>query len=121
MALALFGYAFSWREGVPLKRIEKDVVKAFVMVTQIGISMVASIGLAIVIGISLDRWLSTDYWVLVMALVGILAGFRSVYYLTKGFYSKELDKENEETQYIEGLKREGREGGGRNARGRDEK
>lgn len=76
------------------------------MITQIGISMLTPIFMCVFIGLKLDQWLSTKYWFMIFLVLGILAAFRSVYVLTKKFYSKDLDREIKEQEYFDNLKRE---------------
>ena len=80
-----------------------EVVKAMSMVMQIGINMMVPVFLCLFIGYKLDKWLGTNYLVIIFVIMGVLAGFKSVYTLTKGFYSKNLKKEKENQQYFADL------------------
>lgn len=104
-----------------MKKSNNDIVKALVMITQIGISIMVPIAFSLFIGYRLDRWLSTGYWIIIMIPVGILAAFKSIYQLTKDFYQKDLEKESKENQYMEELMKEGSENRERDARERDAK
>lgn len=69
------------------KKMLKSITKALSLVTQLGISMVVPIVICLFIGVFLDRSLNTSpLFLLVFILLGIGAGFRSVYMLTKNFY-----------------------------------
>lgn len=87
---------------------EKDRIiwKSLMMVTQVGISMLAPIFLCVVIGIKLDQWLSTGHWFIVFLILGVLSAFRSAYTLLKRFYAKDLEREKKEQQYFDDLTRE---------------
>lgn len=85
---------------------DKNVLRALIMITQIGIGMLTPILLCAYGGYYLDQWLSTSYWFIILLMIGILAAFRNVYYLTKQFYTKDLKREEEELQYFESLKKE---------------
>lgn len=87
----------------------KQVVKAFSLILQIGITVITSIFLSLLIGIQLDKWLNTGFMVFIFLLFGIIASFRSIYYMTKNFYAKDLEKEKEELQYFEDLKNKSKE------------
>ena len=81
------------------------------MITQIGLSMLTPIFICVFIGLKLDQWFSTQYWFIILLFFGILAAFRSVYMLTKRFYSKDLDREIKEQKYFDDLKKERNEKG----------
>lgn len=84
---------------------DRTVWKSLMMISQIGISMLTPIFLCVFIGLKLDQWLSTNYWFIIMVILGVLSSFRSVYLLTRRFYSKELNRELDEQKYFEGLKK----------------
>lgn len=88
---------------------DKNVAKGIAMITQIGITMITPILLCIFIGYQLDKHFSTKYWFIVFMVLGILAAFRNVYYITKQFYAKDKAREDAELKYFEDLKRQGRE------------
>lgn len=82
----------------------KNTAKAFSLIVQIGISMLTPILLCIAAGYFADQWLNTSFITPILVLLGILASFRNVYYLTKGFYAEDLKREKEELKYFEDLK-----------------
>lgn len=82
-------------------------VRGLLMITQIGITMLAPIFVCLFLGVFLNNALDTVYAVPLLLLLGIAASFRNAYHLTKGFYAKQKRKEDEELAYIERLKREG--------------
>lgn len=83
------------------------IVRSFMMISQIGFSMMVPIFLCIFFGIKLNEWLDTVYFMPVFLFLGIAAAFRNVYYLTKNFYAKDKKKEDDELAYIENLKKAG--------------
>lgn len=83
------------------------VVRSFMMVSQIGISMLVPIFLCLFFGVKLNEWFSSIYFVPIFLFLGMGAAFRNVYYLTKGFYAKDKKEENEKLAYIENLKKAG--------------
>ena len=64
---------------------KSKIVRSFMMVSQIGMSMLVPIFL----------------------FLGMGAGFRNTYYLTKSFYEKDRKREHEQLAYIENLKKAG--------------
>lgn len=85
-----------------------DVIKGILMITQIGLTMMVPIFLCVFIGYQLDRHFQTGFWLIIFLILGVMAAFRNVYVLTKGFYAKDKSKEDAELQYFESLKQEGR-------------
>lgn len=66
------------------KEQQADFVKALSMLSQIGITIVACIGVGIFIGWLLDRVLGTSPWLLlIFSLLGIVAAFRSIFDFAK--------------------------------------
>ncbi len=86
---------------------KNKLVQSFMMVSQIGISMLVPIFLCLFLGIKLNDWFSSVYFVPIFLFLGIGAAFRNVYYLTKSFYAKDKKREDEELAYIENLKKAG--------------
>ncbi len=84
------------------------VVKAWLLVTQLGISMMVPIFLCVIVGVWLDKKVQTGWFLPIFLFLGIAAAFRNVYYLLKPFYAKDKEREDAELAYIERLKEEGR-------------
>lgn len=83
---------------------EKKVIRSFMMVTQISISMLVPIFLCAWIGVWINRVTGAEVGFLVMLILGIGAAFRNVYMLTKSFYAADMKKEHEQLEYMQGLK-----------------
>lgn len=66
----------------------KSLLKGLLLVSQIAFSMLAPIGLMILVGYFLVEWLEQSWIVLVCALVGIVVGYRNVWQLVRS-YTKE--------------------------------
>jgi ATP synthase protein I len=88
---------------------DKKVLKAVVMITQIGITMLVPIFLCVFVGIRLDEWLGTKLIAVFGILLGIVVAFRNVYIMTKQFYAKDKAKEDAELKYINELKQKHQE------------
>lgn len=87
-----------------MKKGKRKAAMALALILQIGISMLTPILLCIFIGRLLDKWLGTGFITAVFVILGIMAAFRSIFYLTKGFYAEDLKKEEAELKYFEDLK-----------------
>lgn len=84
------------------------VIKALMLITQLGISMMVPIFLCVFAGGWIDKKLQSGWALPVLLILGIAAAFRNVYYLLKPFYAKDKEREDAELAYIERLKAEGR-------------
>lgn len=84
----------------------RTIWKSLMMITQVGLSMITPIFICVFIGLKLDQWFQTQYWFLIMLFLGVLSAFRSVYMLTKRFYSKDLKQEIEKQKYFDDLTKE---------------
>ncbi len=70
----------------------KDIAKALGLITQIGISMFIPIFICLFIGGFLDRRLGTSPWIMIVFIIlGVAAGFRSVYMMTLGYFKDKDD------------------------------
>lgn len=92
------------------KRSENiEIAKAFSMILQLGISIMVPIALCLFIGYELDRFFGTNYITVIFIFLGMAAGIKSVYTITKGFYSRDLEREMKEQQYYDDLYSQRRE------------
>ena len=88
-----------------MKNKDRNTFKSFVMITQIGISMMTPIFLCAALGWWLDRLFDTVVCFLIMIIIGVGAAFRNFYIITRSFYSEDMKKEHERLKYIENLKK----------------
>lgn len=88
-----------------MKKENRDVFKAFTLVSQIGINVITTIGLCSISGYYLDKHFKTNCWFIILCVLGVITAFRNIYYLTRGFYAKDLKREEEELQYWKELKK----------------
>jgi len=84
------------------------IIKALMLITQLGISMMVPIFLCVFAGGWIDKKLQSGWVFPVLLVLGIAAAFRNVYYLLKPFYANDKEREDAELAYIERLKAEGR-------------
>lgn len=87
-----------------MKSSDRKVMKAVVMLSQIGITMLVPIFLCLYIGMKLDDWLETSFITIIGIILGIIVAFRNVYVMTKQFYAKDKAKEDEKLAYWKSLK-----------------
>lgn len=80
-----------------------EIAKGLSMILQIGISMMVPVLLCLFIGYWLDKRLNTNYLMIIFIFLGIAAGVRSVYFITKSFYANDLKKETEDQKYFDEL------------------
>ncbi len=67
--------------------MNKDSTKAIALFTQVAVSMLVPIFICFFAGRAIDRLLGTEgIFLIILTVLGILAGFRSVYMLVRGFY-----------------------------------
>lgn len=83
------------------------IARSFMMISQISITMLVPIFLCLFLGIKLNEWLDSVWFVPVFLFLGMGAAIRNVYQLTKSFYAKDKKREDEELAYIENLKKAG--------------
>ena len=60
----------------------REIMKAFSLIIQIGLSMMVCMGISLLIGYGIDRLCGTKIWIVIMMFVGILASLRSMLILT---------------------------------------
>lgn len=71
----------------------RDLFRNLGMVSSMGISVALAIGIGVWFGLTLDRWFGTKpYLFWIFTLIGIAAGFKNVYIITRREISK-LDRE----------------------------
>lgn len=89
--------------------MNKDSTKALALFTQIAVSMLVPIFLCFFIGYAIDGIFNINgIFLILFTIVGVLAGFRSVYVLVKGFYEGK-DTYVDMNKIKEELKREAEE------------
>ena len=66
------------------KKERKSILRAFALITVMGVSVVICLGMGIFIGWLLDRWLGTGPWLLmVFSVLGIFAAIKAMYDMAK--------------------------------------
>lgn len=88
-----------WREQL-MKGYKKSVFKSFVLVTQLGVSVMVPIALCVAIGVLIDNHFGT-WWTVPLLFLGMLAGVRNAAIMLKsivneGNSSKDQVADNED-------------------------
>jgi ATP synthase protein I len=81
---------------------KRQLMRSLSFLSSIGISMVAASFIGLFIGVYLDKWLGTTPWMTLIWLgIGIVAGFRNIFILTRRGM-RELDQDDKEDQKYDG-------------------
>lgn len=84
-----------------MKRYREDKRKTFqtlALITQLGLIMISSVGIASGIGIWLDRKLGTTFITVVMFFLGAIAGFQAVYRMVRQIFKDEDGKDDRDSE-----------------------
>lgn len=74
---------------------KKETFKILPLITQLGLVMIASVGMTTALGVWLDRKLGTSFITVVLFFVGAIAGCQGIYRLVKRADSDENGKDDE--------------------------
>ena len=87
----------------------RKTFQTLALVTQLGLTMVVSIGMTSALGIWLDKRLGTSWITIVMFVLGTVAGVQSVWRMIKKIYGdEEQDKERDSSgEDHRGVKKDG--------------
>ena len=67
--------------------VRKDIAKGIMLITQVGISMLTPVCLCLIAGSLLDQLFGTyPVLMLLFTVIGVMAGFRSVYMISRDMY-----------------------------------
>ena len=74
----------------------RTTFRALALVTQLGITMIVSIGLPCLLGVWLDRKWETSFWTLLLFFIGAVAGARNVYRMARRIYFDDSSRNGKE-------------------------
>lgn len=74
------------------KKYNRSVYQSLALVSQFGINMLVPIFLLSFLGIQIDRFFHTSYWMVLLFFIGAAAGFRNIFVMAKKIYGKQEDK-----------------------------
>lgn len=69
-------------------KYQNSVYRSLAQIMQFGINMLVPIFLCTFLGIYLDKWLGTNFIVIIMFFLGAAAGARNIYIFAKSVYDK---------------------------------
>ena len=72
-------------------KYHKSVYQSLAMITQFGITMLVPIFLCSFLGWYLDQWLQTSWLFVALFFIGALAGFRTIFILSKKIFETKDD------------------------------
>ena len=76
---------------------KRQLLRSLGFLSSVGISMVAASCIGLYIGIYLDEWLGSKPWMTIIWLViGIAAGFRNMFILTRRALREQNDSKNDD-------------------------
>ena len=78
------------------KNKKQDVVRALILVTQLGVNMLVPIFLCLFFGQWLDKLLGTRFLVIIFILLGILAAYRNLYVVLKPMVKGNPERKKED-------------------------
>ena len=65
---------------------KRELFNSWSLLTQLGVTMITTVGLMFFLGLILDNWLGTTPWMLLVCmLLGVGAAFRNLLHLTADF------------------------------------
>lgn len=70
----------------------RNVFKSLAMITQFSINMIVPIFICSLIGYYLDKWIGTNFIVIILFFLGAAAGFRNIYIMSREIYSDDDGK-----------------------------
>ncbi len=73
----------------------RDVAKALMLVTQLGVNMLVPIFLCLFVGQWLDKKLGTQFLTIIFIFIGILAAYRNFYVVLKPMLKGQKEKADE--------------------------
>ena len=77
------------------KKQNRDVTKALMLVTQLGVNMLVPIFLCLFVGQWMDQKWDTQFWTIVFIFVGILTAYRNFYVVIKPMLKGKKQKADE--------------------------
>jgi F0F1-type ATP synthase assembly protein I len=63
--------------------MDKNVLRTLTLVGQFGYNLLVPVVLCFGLGLALDRWLGTNYLVIVLFFIGAAAGMRNIFVLAE--------------------------------------
>lgn len=80
-------------------KYHKNVYRSLAMITQFGINMLVPIFACSFIGIFLDKYLGTSFFMILFFFIGALAGGRNVYVFSKKIFTGPPSRDGHRTSF----------------------
>ena len=80
------------------KKNNSEVLKAFAMITQIGLSLMTVMAISLYIGYWLDKLCGTRFIIIIMMFIGMGASVRNIIMLAKSFAEKDSKTEGKNNE-----------------------
>lgn len=79
------------------KNDNRTTFQTLALITQLGLTMIVSIGMTSALGIWIDRRLGTSWVTILMFVLGVIAGGQSAYRMIRKIYEPEQQKKERES------------------------
>lgn len=80
------------------KHYDKNVYRSLALITQFGVNMLVPICLMTALGIFLDDKFGTSFWMILLFLIGALAGGQNVYRMARQIYAAPFGRDRQKEQ-----------------------
>lgn len=94
-----------------MKKDTQTIVKSITLILQLGLNVIACLVVSCGIGYLLDKHFETGFWFVIFLVLGMITAYRNCYIMLKQFYTKNKSKKQKQYEYIESIKRAGKNGG----------
>lgn len=83
------------------KFYDKSVYRALSFITQFGINMLVPIVILSLVGMYLDNRFGTSYWMIILFLIGAIAGGNNIYRIVRKFYDTGKNRKENLGNHVE--------------------
>lgn len=86
------------RHGKKHENYNRSVYQSLALISQFGINMLVPIFLLSFVGMAMDRYFHTSFWMVLLFFTGALAGFRNIFLMARKIYSRPGKRRTERAQ-----------------------
>ena len=76
------------------KNNKSNEFKMLTLISQFGINIIVPVFACFFIGLWIDKYFGTNYWMIILFFVGAIAGFRNIFILAKRMTAKSEEEKN---------------------------
>ena len=91
---------------------KNQIFRNIALISQLGINIIVPVFICLLIGKGIDRIAGTDWWILIMLVVGILSGGKSAYDTAMNSIRADEHKEEDLQDIVDRYNKEHRKGEG---------